>query len=256
MKKNIQESLDKIKYLTEYHFKPSSRDSVSSFSDETPVKFNEVGDVYKQEEEVDDYPAFESYRNSVILDEDDPEDQNQQPNVPNTEPQQPAGEFAPSGQEQPAASPQTPPVTNPPMGQEPAAQPAPAPEQPMTMPAAQPDASLEGGDSDILAKLDMQTAKTEEMLAKFDQMQMQLASMQGVSTKLDDVKKEIDDLKNPPYEDQLEMISKQSYPYNIKLSDFWGWDKDDDKTEEPVDFKLNPGDLESYNKDEIKNSFS
>jgi len=249
MKKQIQESLDRIKFLNEFHFKPHGRDSVTPnpVNDEMPVKFNEVGDTYKYQEEEHDYPSWEQYRNDVLIDEEDPE-----PNEPQNGQNPPA--QAPAGQEPPAQ--QMPPAPAPDASAAPAAMPepppAPMPPAPVTAPpmAATPE-------PDMFASLTAQMAKTDEMLAKFDQVQSQLAGMETVNMKLTDVEKKLEDLKNPPYEDQLEMISKQAYPYNIKLSDFWGWDKDDEmeEIEDMPNFKLNPDEVNNYNKDDIKKSF-
>ncbi len=248
-KQQLNESLKKIKYLTEFHFKAHTREEAGG---EQPVKFNEIGDVYKHHEEENDYPTFEQYRDEVMIDEEDPIDGQQQPQQQAPAPeQQPA--TAPQDAQQTVPAGQIPPDANiPPATPEPAPQPdmaAPAP-APMPEPAPMPQAP---DPQDMM--FSALEAKTDEMLAKFDMLQQQLAGVENVNLKLNDVEKKLDDLTDPPYQDQLEMISKKAYPYNVKLSDFWGWDKE----EEPVDveqtFKLSPEDINSYNKDDIKKSF-
>lgn len=256
MKKQVQNSLERIKFLNEFHFKSHNRaDSV--VNDEQPVKFNEVGDTYKHQEEENDYPTFEQYRDDVMIDEEDPTPE-QQPQGGAPAPEQPAP--APQGGDAPVPAGQDPPAPAAPMPDASAApapapmpEPAPAPAPvapPMPAPAPEPVDPMMG-------TLAAQIAKTDELLAKFDNFQTKLAGMETVSLKLDDVEKKLEDLKNPPYEDQLEMISKQAYPYNITLSDFWGWDKDDESAEEPEqEFKLTPDEVNNYNKDDIKKSFN
>jgi hypothetical protein len=258
MKKQVTESLDKIKYLMEFHFKPHNRaDSVAPSNDEQPVKFNDIGDVYKHQEEESDYPTFEQYRDDVMIDEEDPATGEEQPQQ-NSIPPAPAPESqpAPQGTEQPIPAGQEPPVTSTP--EVPAApvapEPTPAPMPEPVIPTPAPVATSEP-QPEMFGALEAQMAKTDEMLAKFDMIQQQLSGMETVNMKLNDVEKKLEDLKNPPYDEQLEMISKKAYPYNIKLSDFWGWDKDDEPVEDET-FKLSPDDINNYNKDDIKKSFS
>lgn len=247
MKQAAKDSLEKIKYLMEFHFKPHGRDSVEGMPTEQPVKFNEIGEVYKSIE--DDYPSFESYRNDVILSEDDPEEDatGQQPAV------QPQGNAMPDPQAAPAPVPQEPAAN---IAPQPEPVPSATPEPAVPMPEPQPS-SFPEDDNALFGKVDLQIAKTDEMLAKFDLMQRQLANMDTVSLKLGELEKKIEDLNNPPYEDQLEMISKQAYPYNIKLSDFWGWDDEKDEAPESQGFQMSVHDINNgYNKEDIKNSFN
>lgn len=250
MKKNkLQESLDKMKRLTEFHFKPHTRQD-SIVPTENPVSFDEVGDIYKHEQpkpevEENDYPTFEQYRDEVIIDEDDPEGQDEPvpAEQPQAQPEQPAP--APEPAEQPVS--QVPPAPTP----EPApVEPAPAPVEPA--PAPQPtvndNSEMEGMFANFLAKQD-------ELLNKIGELEGQLSGVQNVAAKIDSVAKEVNDIKNPSYDAQHDLISQQSFPYNVKLSDFWGWDKEEESEPQPENFTVTPEEINSYNKEEIKNSF-
>jgi len=257
MKKQAQNSLDRMKLLMEFHFKPNSnKDSVNSVvpvNDEQPVKFNEVGDTYKYQEEEHDYPSYDEYRDNVMIDEEDPQPE-EQPQNGTAQPapeQNAAPQTIPAGQEPPQSS-------QPPMpdgGSNPAA-PMPAPAQTAPIPAPTPEPMPQAAPVDpMYSALEASLQKTDDMLAKFDMLQQQLSGMESVNMKLNDVEKKLEDLKNPPYDEQLEMISKKAYPYNIKLSDFWGWDKEENEKPEEKEFKLSPDDFNSYNKEDIKKSF-
>jgi len=246
-KQNLQEAINKMKYLTEYHFKSHNRDS-SSDQTENPVSFDEVGDVYKQEEptpeiEETDFPTFDQYRDEVIIDEDEFEDEEQQ-----AQPEQPQAQ-APV--EQPAPAPEVPqpeqPIAEPQVAPAPVAPPAPAPE-------VMPEPSVSDDSESMDAKMSAQMAKQDEILAQMSALQAGLMAVQNVSQKIDSVSNEIEELKNPSYDAQHELISKQSYPYNVKLSDFWGWDKEEESTE-PEEFTATPEEVNSYNKENIKQSF-
>ena len=57
--------------------------------------------------------------------------------------------------------------------------------------------------------------------------------------------------------ERLEMRSKDSYPYNIKLTDYWS-DKEGyeiNGKEEEEEYVLKQSDIDDFNSDEIKDSF-
>lgn len=62
--------------------------------------------------------------------------------------------------------------------------------------------------------------KTSELLAKFGELEQRVSSMNSLSSKIDTLEKEIVK-RNPTPIEKLEMRSMDSYPYNIKLTDYW-----------------------------------
>lgn len=224
-KQNINESLNKMKQLMEYHFKPSGAES--KISEENPVDFNAIGVKYKDQE--NDFPSFEEYKNEVI-DEDDPAGDEEKPEaIP--------AEQTPKAQPEP---------------KQPAPQPAPEP-QPQAQQPTVPDSSSATDELEI--KLNNQIAKTDEILGKLSDLQNNLAAVQSMDAKISYVTKEVGELKNPSFDKQHDMISKNSYPYNTKLSDYWRWSDEQDNQEQPEQqYTLKPEDVNNYNTDEIKKS--
>jgi hypothetical protein len=53
-----------------------------------------------------------------------------------------------------------------------------------------------------------------------DSMTNQLKSMEAISNKIDGLEKELEK-RAPTPEEKIEMRSLSSYPYNLKLTDFW-----------------------------------
>lgn len=66
----------------------------------------------------------------------------------------------------------------------------------------------------------MNGQKMEDLLQQFNQLTSQLSKMDGITKKIDDLEHEIE-VRNPTPVEKLEMRSLDSYPYNLKLTDFW-----------------------------------
>lgn len=62
--------------------------------------------------------------------------------------------------------------------------------------------------------------KTSELLNKFNDLEQRVSSMNSLSNKIDALEKEIIK-RNPTPVEKLEMRSMDSFPYNIKLTDYW-----------------------------------
>lgn len=62
-----------------------------------------------------------------------------------------------------------------------------------------------------------------DLAAKLDRLATSLDNMNAISSRIDNIEKEIVK-RNPTQTEKLEMRSLDSYPYNLKLTDFWGKD--------------------------------
>lgn len=82
------------------------------------------------------------------------------------------------------------------------------------------------------AKPDMEAVfsqQMEKMNAMFDSMksmldgimQQQGSQTSQVKAELEQVKADLDEIRPPTPEEQFDMISRESYPYNLKISDVW-----------------------------------
>lgn len=100
------------------------------------------------------------------------------------------------------------------------------------------------------------SSKMDELLSKLTELEGQVSNMDQVITKIDTLEKEIEK-RNPTPVERLEMRSMNSFPYSVKLTDFWadkeGYDATGENEEEYV---LRQSDVENYDKNEIRGSFN
>ena len=114
---------------------------------------------------------------------------------------------------------------------------------------------------------DMANAKLEDLINGFGTLQQQMASMEKIHGNIEELGSKVTDLehdierRNPTPEEQIEMRSLDSYPYSIKLTDYWSDNEDklaipkeevDGKTKEYV---LTKQDVDDYSPNDIKKSF-
>jgi hypothetical protein len=100
-----------------------------------------------------------------------------------------------------------------------------------------------------------------DLLAKFDNLTQSLDKMDAINSKIDDIEHEIE-VRNPTPEEQLEMRSLDSFPYNLKLTDYWSekegnYDAMKNKEDSNEEFVLTQEEVDQdYNSIHIKDSFS
>jgi hypothetical protein len=145
-----------------------------------------------------------------------------------------------------------------PMQQEPA-QPAPQ-EQPQGDEVELDVTELVNGTDEVKMTADLSLKKMEEILSQFKELESKLDSMSAMSAKIDNLENEIV-TRNPKPVEKLEMRSLNSYPYSIKLSDYWnqkhpGYDPLGSKEEVDKEYVLKQSDIDNeYNDSDIKKSF-
>jgi hypothetical protein len=145
-----------------------------------------------------------------------------------------------------------------PMQQEPA-QPAPQ-EQPQGDEVELDVTELVNGTDEVKMTADLSLKKMEEILSQFKELESKLDSMSAMSAKIDNLENEIV-TRNPKPVEKLEMRSLNSYPYSIKLSDYWnqkhpGYDPLGSKEEADKEYVLKQSDIDNeYNDSDIKKSF-
>ena len=102
-----------------------------------------------------------------------------------------------------------------------------------------------------------------DLLAKFDNLTQSLDKMDAINAKIDGIEHEIEK-RNPTPEEELEMRSMDSFPYNLKLTDYWSEKEGnydamngDDKTDGEKEYVLTKDEVDQdYNSNHIKDSFS
>ena len=104
------------------------------------------------------------------------------------------------------------------------------------------------------ASVDDMGQKMDDLLSKLGDLESQVTDMDGVINKIDDLEKEIE-RRNPTPVERLEMRSMDSFPYSVKLTDYWK-DKEGYDTSEPEDeYTLTQSDIENFDEKEIRASF-
>lgn len=110
---------------------------------------------------------------------------------------------------------------------------------------------------------DLANEKIAQLVMKFDNLQKSIEAMAGITTKINDLEREVVN-RNPTPVEKLEMRSMDSYPYNLKLTDFWGSNPDKEpyvvrnEKGQPTsnEYVLTQDDVNSdYNENDIKKSF-
>ena len=104
------------------------------------------------------------------------------------------------------------------------------------------------------ASVDGMGEKMEELLSKLSDLESQVTDMDGVINKIDDLEKEIE-RRNPTPVERLEMRSMDSFPYSVKLTDFWKDKEGYEATEQEEEFTLTQSDVDNFDEKEIRSSF-
>jgi len=144
----------------------------------------------------------------------------------------------------------------------------PAPEE-MSEPLPEPEpmedeveldiTELVQGTEEAKASADRATQQITILMSKFDNLSASIEKMSAINKKIDDLEQEVE-RRNPLPKEQLEMRSLDSYPYSLKLTDYWsekegnydvmGGKKENEEyvlTQDEVD--------RDYNPIEVKDSF-
>ena len=98
------------------------------------------------------------------------------------------------------------------------------------------------------------STKIDDLLSKLSELESQVSGMDNVINKIDDLEKEIE-RRNPTPVERLEMRSMDSFPYSVKLTDYWKDKEGYDATEEEEEFTLTQSDVDNFDEKEIRASF-
>lgn len=108
----------------------------------------------------------------------------------------------------------------------------------------------------------MANQKIDQLMGMVDSLEGKLDSMDGITNKIDNLENELEK-RAPTPEEKIEMRSLDSYPYNLKLTDFWA-EKDgqydvmgvNDENGEEDEYTLTQKDIEGdYNESSIRSTF-
>ena len=76
------------------------------------------------------------------------------------------------------------------------------------------------GSEEAKLSADAANEKIDKLMGMIGNLENQISSMDKISTKIDDLESELQK-RAPTPEEKIEMRSLDSYPYNMKLTDFW-----------------------------------
>lgn len=108
---------------------------------------------------------------------------------------------------------------------------------------------------------DMSNHKIDQLLSKYDELNSKLSTMNNITNKIDNLEREIEK-RVPTPQEKLEMRSLNSYPYSLKLTDYWSekagpYNVMDNGEKKPKEYILKKDDIDSsYNETNVKDSFN
>jgi hypothetical protein len=234
----IKEEAKRFKLLTEYTFYQEENVMAPSATAEKPIILgNKLEEVEGEEEETVDQAAG--------LEDETPA---------------PEGEEIPAEEEMPAPDEEMP--AEEPATDEELPEPPPPGIEPEETDTEEIDVTslVKGADDAKKAAITAMKVSKEtgdDLMDKLSDLEAKLARMDSVANKIEDLEKELVK-RNPTPVEKLEMRSLSSYPYNIKLSDYWS-DKEgqyDVMNKEPKEYVLTKDDVDNeFSYSQIKDTF-
>jgi hypothetical protein len=125
--------------------------------------------------------------------------------------------------------------------------------------------------NELKASSEENSTKMAELIDNFNKLASQVNSMTQMGKKIDSLDNELKTIsaeiekRNPTPTEKIEMRSLDSFPYNIKLSDFWsdnadkvttvGSSKSDMGEEKPKEYVLTKADVDDFSEPDIRDSF-
>jgi hypothetical protein len=101
------------------------------------------------------------------------------------------------------------------------------------------------------------SSKVDDLLGKFSELESRLGGMDEIISKMDELEKEVIQ-RNPTPVEKLNMRSMESFPYSVKLTDFWedreGYDTGGEEVEKEYTLTQDEVDYD-YNETDIRNTF-
>jgi hypothetical protein len=111
------------------------------------------------------------------------------------------------------------------------------------------------------ASADSANAKVDQLMGMVGKLESQLNDVNSIGAKIDNLENELEK-RAPTPEEKIEMRSLDSYPYNLKLTDFWKTQEgkydvlsNDEEEGTPKEYTLTKDDIDSdYSEAQIKSS--
>ena len=253
----IKEEAKRFKLLTEYSFYHEENVMAPSGKAQKPIILGNELEEADEEPQAGDEQEPQGFDQAGDMSDETPANTGEEMPAPeggeeNLDFNAPAPE---GGEEMPAPEGgEEPPLEEPPL-EEPIPEPAPAEDEVEVDVTSLVDGAKEAKIAAIKA---MKVSKNtgEELMGKLSDLEARLAKMDSVANKIENLEKEIVK-RNPTPVEKLEMRSLDSYPYNIKLSDYWADKKGAyDVTDKEKEYVLTNDDIDSdFSYSQIKDTF-
>lgn len=244
----LKEEAKRFKLLTEYSFYHEENVMAPSGKPEKPIILGTELEEAEEEEAAPEGEEAQGFDQAAGMEDETPADMGGE--------EMPAEEPAPEGEEDldfgsPEAGGEMPAEEPAPMEE-----PAPADDEVEVDVTAIVDGTKDAKKAAIKAlKASKQTG--EELMNKLADLETRLSRMDSVANKIEDLEKEIVK-RNPTPVEKLEMRSLSSYPYNIKLSDYWSEKEGqyDVMDKQPKEYILTKDDIDNdFSDSKIRDSF-
>lgn len=248
----IKEEAKRFKLLTEYSFYQEENVMSPSGKPEKPIILGNELEEADEEPQAGDEQEPQGFDQAGEMSDETPANTGEEMPAPE------GGDDAPfeepmqapeGGEEMPAEEPMPEPMP------EPIEEPMPAEDEVEVDVTSLVDGAKEAKIAAIKA---MKVSKNtgEELMGKLSDLEARLAKMDSVASKIENLEKEIVK-RNPTPVEKLEMRSLDSYPYNIKLSDYWADKKGAyDVTNQEKEYVLTNDDIDSdFSYSQIKDTF-
>ena len=114
------------------------------------------------------------------------------------------------------------------------------------------------GNEEARAESEEANAKLDVLIKHLGDLESKIANMDKISSKIDDLERQVEK-RNPTPDEKLQMRSFDSYPYNLKLTDYWAekegkYDVSGEEAEK--EYVLKQSDIDNeYNNLDIRKSF-
>lgn len=105
------------------------------------------------------------------------------------------------------------------------------------------------------ASSDEANAKIDQLMAKLGELESKLPNVDLLANQIKDLEKEVEE-RNPSEVEKLEMRSMNSYPYNLKLTDYWAEEETDVENGEGQEFEPEEEEEFVLTQDEVDQTYS
>ncbi len=253
-KTKLQEQVDRILFISNYNLINPPKVIKESYGDEKEIKYEDV-----EKEQENGYPSNYQYLDEYLI-EQGPKKKPLPPKSPELIPKPEGGTppvSGPTDSMPPLPTGDVPGEQTPPVDTTPSLTPEQPPEETKPEVKMATKTDVKGVSKEVSSVEDYSKkvmTQQAEILTKVDDLINKLGNVDQLSQKVDQIGQGLKEIKPQSYKEKLDLQSLKSFPYNIKLSDYWGTDDQEQKEPEQKEYKLDKQDIVNFDQREIKDS--